>query len=964
MKALALATLALLLQEIPEHIGQQLIERLKDESTRSSAYYELVRRNGDKDSKNEDEFRNCHRAPELVVCPQEEGKPPIYVLLSDFLEQTKGPEGFSAKNDQMFKPPAPGSRKKMKGIDAFTANGKQISPFGGDNVVDDGLFADINRAGFVVKVDGDCYSHRKRESVSVLKVSVVREKAEPLFAVLYSFGAQGSWYYDFIDEDGDGIPEIQFGPRTLEDEVVPRVTFKWDPAKKTYIGPNGGDGDHFRVINPTNMWNEFERLETANVIFPPEEDRAGLRKPGKAPAEKKAYSYISLKGRSDEHLFEFMGRSAAGAGLGREGETVEPPGFWTLEPKAAALALVEANRSTKHRSQIQLALDDRDGTVPGETGTLRFTCHSPRCYVAHDVHFLLQCRPKASFLLVASAEGPGVVLREMGRKDHSQNIRYCSLGDQEARHLLQVIGWLNRIRSKSDGWDESNSIMYSTGDGRGVMKLTFTGPKAEAVIEADGKLWSDSIPDRWESLYSKETYLNFAQFLLERVKDRRLPEVDLLNWTEQEKACARLIDLHLADPSLMPTAMVKVAYDMAGDLGLSSVAPLLEQLKNLGRDGDAPAEALRKIGLAKDGPALEKMAHENDKQTDWALLQLKTRFPGIYPRVLEAIVEKSPDDAVGGRRLEYLAAIDVARARRVAAVIPPSAGGQLGRAAFAILRDAPVMDREAERVKAQLETVADSAEEEAERAAAIEELVPPLNPSRFPGPEIDAALEAILKERGKSDFTQLYAAKALERRSGSAHFDLALAVMLQTKQSLVAQEMLSVMTTMGQQASAEQRGRLAEYLRGNLKETSHMMSKICREIWTSDLREFKPDLERLATAGIESVESDRADSASEPAQPVRNKFHRARQIAQLWSEEDAVTRAKLLVAMALHEAYLYVKGSHSGPRRRFDQELAAVAKELSAEQKNEVAAFASAFAPRSVASGAASPATVVQKALK
>lgn len=228
-------------------------------------------------------------------------------------------------------------------------------------------------------------------------------------------------------------------------------------------------------------------------------------------------------------------------------------------------------------------------------------------------------------------------------------------------------------------------------------------------------------------------------------------------------------------------------------------------------------------------------------------------------------------------------------------------------------------------------------------------------------------LEAILKEpvgKGVLDFTPIHAATALERRRGAAHFDLALARLLRTEDTFAAQELLSVVTAMGQQATADQRGRLAGFLRGHLKETNLMMSEICQEIWASDLRELKPDLERLATAGPEAEESDRADTAGGPIQPVRGTFHRARQVAQVWGEEDPVTHAKLLVAMALHEAYLYVEESHPALRRRFDQALATTAKELSADQKKEVTAFATAFAPKSTDSSSASLAEIVKEALK
>src|SRR5206468_3620001 len=139
-----------------------------------------------------------------------------------------------------------------------------------------------------------------------LEVSVAREKAERIFAVVYNFGAWGEWGYDFIDEDGDGRPEIQLGPKTLDDDVVPLIHFKWDAAKKTYVGPKGEAGDHFRVINPSNIWKELDRLEEEKTEFPPVKDRANLKRdpapPVLATPKEKTFAYVSLKGQSDEQL--------------------------------------------------------------------------------------------------------------------------------------------------------------------------------------------------------------------------------------------------------------------------------------------------------------------------------------------------------------------------------------------------------------------------------------------------------------------------------------------------------------------------------------------------------------------------------------------------------------------------------------------------------------------------------------
>ena len=146
-----LCALLVLLQDSPT--GEQLVERLKDPARRSAAYFELVRRAG-KEKVTEAEFSAGHRNPELVICPQGEGKPPIYLMLADFLPQRREAGGFEGADEKLFPPKPADARKKKKLIEAFTSAGTLITPFGGANVLDDGLCADLNGDGLVEMADG------------------------------------------------------------------------------------------------------------------------------------------------------------------------------------------------------------------------------------------------------------------------------------------------------------------------------------------------------------------------------------------------------------------------------------------------------------------------------------------------------------------------------------------------------------------------------------------------------------------------------------------------------------------------------------------------------------------------------------------------------------------------------------------------------------------------------------------
>jgi hypothetical protein len=667
------------------------------------------------------------------------------------------------------------------------------------------------------------------------------------------------------------------------------------------------------------------------------------------------YAYQSLRGRSDQELFDYMGRGAKAGLLPWEGEnaTREPSDFWTLDARSAALALVRANLPRKDRS-LRVAIDDR-GEPPGESGTAQLTLLSSRCYWASDTFIFLQADATSSFLATAHLLEPGAVATELGKKGRSEEVQFLALDYPEARRVLEILGWLERVRSTRDPRN-GVSMTVSTGDGRGTLKLLFAGRPA---VEVEGRLWPSTIPSRWEDDYEKVTQLNFSAFLLHRLMARKSRD------GEQEKACSRILELHLADPRMLPPAFATAAFSAAGNQGMASLVPLLEKLRDRALDGPRPGEALAKIGTVTDGAGLEKMVYEGGKKADWAMAQLKLRFPADYVRALEARL-KAASGKEAADLLQEFAAIDPARARAYAGAVSGKDRGPLARAAFVILRDGG-KDLEPERIRTQLETALDDEEGSQTRSEAIEALVPPNKPHRFPDPAIDQALEKILTttpvDKGFR-YEVTHAAEALALRRGAAVFDAVFDKLLATKDTFLVTYFLRTTGSLIPQASAEQRGRYLEFLKGHLKATNFMMSELCLEIWAADLRELKGDLERIATSGPAEKESDLADTAGGDRKPVVGKYHRARQVAQLWNEEDASTRAKLLVALGLDQAYHFVGDKPSGLRRRFERTLAEAAKGLRADQRKDVARFAAAVAPRGIASGTAELVTAIGDAMK
>ena len=64
-----------------------------------------------------------------------------------------------------------------------------------------------------------------------------------------------------------------------------------------------------------------------------------------------------------------------------------------------------------------------------------------------------------------------------------------------------------------------------------------------------------------------------------------------------------------------------------------------------------------------------------------------------------------------------------------------------------------------------------------------------------------------------------------------------------------------------------------------------------------------------------------------------------RKVVAMWNEEDAVARAKLLLAFGFYEAYCMVEGRERERRARMDSELAELALALTEPQKEQVVAF-------------------------
>jgi hypothetical protein len=1012
--------------------GKELVQRLMDEKSRSRAFYELWRRSGAGKDEGFDGFEEGHYDPSVIVCPQEKGELPIYIVLCGFLGKSDpaSRDGYSIEKPNELFASAPGLPPRGTGdksmIEAFTADGRRIVPFGGNNVLD-GVLADINADGMIDRVEVTNYGVDGVKNVQALTVSTVKVKEQPLFTVVLNWEAD-EWTFRLTDQDGDRISDIEAGPRTAAG-FKPKAVWKWDRAKHEYLGPAGKPGDHFRVIDSKNIWKELERFKTAKLTFPkdadavPESDDAPAQAPP-APsvaANSEPYHYSSLKGSSDAGMFQFMarGKSEQDRELEAKIRNRLPESFWTMDAKKAALTLINANRTDAHRAHFQIAIDDRDKAGLPARCTIAFSDSSSRCYNAVDAQYFLRVDPQDSYLAYARSWAGGVVFYSAVHDQPAFDLRLCPLRYVDARKIAEVIWWLDRVRTRSTRGDSSFDGMHSTADGHG--KLTLRAD-AQTLIERSDTLWSAYLSERWNGDYNHASFLNFAAYLMADALPARLGndwsqfepkhQQDIIArqnsapaYTDEERK--RLRDLgerflswFSPDQERISFSIVAEAARLAAGFAIGSAAERLraiesalpppgpakrryeevsaereklphpfevkdrekrkvieqrraaldEEITAILHDhaGDSPGHlrraivlSRRQVAAANDAEQLHAWAISKSEGHQWAFQRLARIDPKRYADALESLMHQA-DGKWARQFFHELAQTDPKRAADIARDLPAEKKDALAVSAFLLLREAENVPDEAKRVATIIKILHDPKSGWEERGRAVGLLVPRDAPLRYPGREVDDALLKLF-EPGQADelinFSLERACRALALRGRTDLFDRIAKQLKMTKDPHLYHGVLGALTHLAQSEPSRFNPRLLAILKPHLSHTDKHMAEILWAIWSADLRELRPDLERLATRSTDEYEDRKAHSYGGTASPVTGRFHFARKIVGIWSEPDAFTRARLLAAFAATEAYEFVGEPKPERLARMKAEMNRAGAELSAEAKTELAAF-------------------------
>jgi hypothetical protein len=194
-------------------------------------------------------------------------------------------------------------------------------------------------------------------------------------------------------------------------------------------------------------------------------------------------------------------------------------------------------------------------------------------------------------------------------------------------------------------------------------------------------------------------------------------------------------------------------------------------------------------------------------------------------------------------------------------------------------------------------------------------------------------------EQGDStiNFTLASACHALAMRNRTEYFDRMLQRFNEEKDGEAYRQMRISLVQLALRGSEEQRARLSAVLGASLKQTERNPSGVILCLYALDRREWKDDLERIATSSPDDYEGEQSLRGPHGKKQTVYRSHDARRIAAIWNEDDSPTRAKLLTAFGLQGPWHDRESSQL--RDCVLQQLGKLARELSPEQARRVVEF-------------------------
>lgn len=301
------------------------------------------------------------------------------------------------------------------------------------------------------------------------------------------------------------------------------------------------------------------------------------------------YHFVSLRHCSDEEIARFMSGAKRVDSLHEAGapDSNFPEPLWKTDPKSAAFAFAEANRSPTHRKNFQLWTDSNPTLTPPDAGWLVLDDFSDLTVLRFGVD--------QPFLLHATTSNLGMSAN--GYVDGEKHaLQLIPLSPDEARFLAHTLFWLAHLKSMCTDKDYHVSFIHSSHASFGTLEWEID---KQPRHEIQGTLW-EAIADRWRSDYDEETQVNLAHYLLSEALPKhlgkrweqptrvaydshKLPLAERLKSQDDPAAQAKLTQIifaalarHETEP--LPAKALIALAQCAGDAGLAATLPALEAL--------------------------------------------------------------------------------------------------------------------------------------------------------------------------------------------------------------------------------------------------------------------------------------------------------------------------------------------------------------------------------------------------
>lgn len=465
-------------------------------------------------------------------------------------------------------------------IKVYDPEGKEVEPFAGNVGVDHGYVFDFNGDGVLDRAERWNSGAVAGFVTQVFLVGTIEQSPRRLLEVIYNChptkdSEANSWDFRCFDEEGDGFVEIGFGP---EGSGLDQVVFAWDVLRGEYRVRGDGAHPHLRILGDREDAAELAREFRYPLL---RKDREVVPKSG-------PYRFVSLKGAEHGEYQEFFnGRRTSpdpdpvtDVGDWRDDEI--PVGFWERDPKEMALALVEENRNDEHRAEYQLAVDDRNGAKPPEAGWIFYGSGKSGFDSIVSSSRALKFGEDDSAIIVTEWASVGDRASHY-LFDQSHRVRRIGLSAGKAKHLADIIFWLDRIRSrKSDGGRAPMMFAGAYHDGFGNLSIFEKGKKPREM--AVGSIWRiGSVRGHWNGSYTRDVMLNFVD-LIWRDGLREILKGDDA-WPhkfDSEKHRADLVGGIrgvLEEGDSLPVGIVKNLVEVMGDQDLTELEPEIEVLE-------------------------------------------------------------------------------------------------------------------------------------------------------------------------------------------------------------------------------------------------------------------------------------------------------------------------------------------------------------------------------------------------